>query len=71
MSESAAVRPILYNVREVAEQTRLSQRTVYDLIATGKLASCKIGASRRVPAEALDAFVAGLMQGADNGSADQ
>ncbi|MFD8550378.1 helix-turn-helix domain-containing protein [Streptomyces fradiae] len=44
-------------VPEVMAALRLSRFKVYDLIRSKQLASFKIGASRRVPADALHTFI--------------
>ena len=59
----------LFRARDVAAQTKLSERKVWDLIATGELRSVKIGSSRRVPAEALDEYISGLSNGTPDASA--
>lgn len=50
----------LYTVAEVMASTGLGKWKVYDLIRSGALESVKIGACRRIPAEALTDFVASL-----------
>lgn len=49
--------PELLTVPEVMAALRLSRFKVYDLIRSGDLRSFTIGRSRRVPAEALCAFI--------------
>ncbi|MFI9602734.1 helix-turn-helix domain-containing protein [Streptomyces sp. NPDC052043] len=44
-------------VPEVMEALRLSRFKVYDLIRSKQLRSIKIGRCRRVPADALRAFI--------------
>jgi len=48
---------LLFSVLDVVEVTDLSRSTVYEYLATGQLASVKVGARRLVPAAALDAFI--------------
>ena len=55
---------LLYTVDEVVTLTGLGKSKVYDVIRDGSLSSVKIGASRRIPAEALHQFVADLLAGA-------
>jgi len=55
--------PLLYRVEDAAELLALSRTTVYELIASGQLASCKIGKARRVPASALEAFIVATENG--------
>lgn len=48
----------LYRPEEVAERLGFSRARVYQLLAAGEIFSVKIGASRRVPATDLSAYVA-------------
>ena len=48
---------LLYTPREAALLLSLSRTKVYELIASGELDSIQVGRSRRIPAEALNAFV--------------
>ena len=50
--------PLLYRPEEAAELLALSRTKVYELVAAGELISCKIGKARRIPASALEAFIA-------------
>ena len=50
----------LWRVEEVAELLGIARSRVFGLISTGELASVKIGKSRRVPDEAVRAYVASL-----------
>lgn len=50
---------IAFTVEEVAKNCRLSRSRVYALIASGELRSIKIGRLRRIPASAVEEFVAG------------
>lgn len=52
--------PRLLTVQQVADQLQVSVRTVYSLLYGGRLESVKIGVLRRVPADALDRYVASL-----------
>ena len=47
----------LYTVKEAAEQLRLGQTKLYELIARRELAAVHIGRATRIPAAALDEFV--------------
>jgi len=51
---------MLYTVPQVMQMLNLGRTRVYDLIRTGQLASVRIGASRRIPASALEEFVSAL-----------
>ncbi len=48
----------LLNVNEAASALGLGRSLMYMLIATGELASIKIGRSRRIPVGAIDEFIA-------------
>lgn len=52
--------PRLYRPEAAAEQLGISRAQVFRLMQSGELQSLKIGRSRRVPAEQLDAYVARL-----------
>ena len=49
--------PVLLTPEEAADALRLGRSKVYDLIRTGELESVKVGKCRRVPVDALSAFV--------------
>ncbi len=55
-----AVEKLLLKPEEAAEILSIGRSKVYELMGTGELASVRIGACRRIPAEALSEFVAGL-----------
>lgn len=55
-----AVEKLLLKPEEAAEILSIGRSKVYELMGTGELASVRIGACRRIPAEALSDFVAGL-----------
>lgn len=51
-------RPLrLLTVPEIQQRTQLSRSSVYKLLATGALESIKIGGARRVPEDALEAYI--------------
>ncbi len=50
--------PMLLRVDEVARALSLGRSKVYELIASGELPSITIGAARRVPLDALRAWIA-------------
>jgi len=52
--------PVLLTVAEAARRLSLSRSKVYALIARGEIESVKVDGSRRVPADALVAYVRGL-----------
>lgn len=59
---------LLLTVEEAAEALSLGKTKAYELIRDGQLSTVRIGRARRVPIEALDAFVASLR--AADGRAD-
>jgi excisionase family DNA binding protein len=48
---------LLFTPEHAATKLDVGRTTIYQLMATGELASVKIGRSRRIPASALDAYV--------------
>ena len=60
--EANGLEKLLLTPEEAATALGIGRRTVYELMAAQKLFSVKIGASRRVPAEALRAFVASISE---------
>jgi len=46
-----------YTPHEVAEILRISYKTVYKLLKSGKLESIKVGAHYRVPASAIENMI--------------
>ncbi|MDA1010643.1 MAG: helix-turn-helix domain-containing protein [Chloroflexi bacterium] len=51
---------LLYRAEEVAELCSVGRTTVYAALRDGRLESVKIGASRRIPRDAVDRFVESL-----------
>lgn len=51
---------LLLSVAEAGEVLSVGRTTVYTLLASGELESVHIGRARRIPAEALREYVAGL-----------
>jgi excisionase family DNA binding protein len=51
---------LLLTAEAAAEELSISRGRVYELIASGRLNSVKIGKSRRISRRALEAFVADL-----------
>ena len=51
---------MLLKVPEVVACLGISRAKVYELMASGELPSVRVGGSRRIRAEDLEAFVAGL-----------
>ncbi|MDK1476788.1 helix-turn-helix domain-containing protein [Streptomyces sp. 549] len=50
--------PVLYRVTEVAALLRLSRSVVYEQIRAKRLRTVKQGAARRIPASAINEYVA-------------
>lgn len=50
----------LFTIRQAAAVLSLGVSTVWQLVGDNRIASVKIGNSRRIRREALDAFVASL-----------
>lgn len=48
---------LLYTPEQAAQQLACSRRTVFELLATGELESVKVRRARRIPADALTAYV--------------
>lgn len=48
----------LFKVEEAARRLSLSRAFVYELVLKGHIVSIKIGRARRIPATALDEFIA-------------
>jgi excisionase family DNA binding protein len=51
---------LLMRPEEVARSLAIGRTAVFELIRTGELRSVKIGKSRRIPADAVVEYVAGL-----------
>lgn len=49
--------PLLLTVEETAETLKLSRSKVYEMLAARQLPSCTIGRARRIPADALRAWI--------------
>ncbi len=49
--------PIVVTPKEAAEILRLSEVSIFKLIREGRIASIKLGRSRRIPLEALKRLV--------------
>jgi len=52
---------LLLTVPEAAEALAISRSKLYELIASGLVRSVRIDGSRRVPVEALESYVAELL----------
>ena len=58
--EPPPVPKVLLTPEEAAGVLGIGRTKVYELMLSNALESVKIGASRRIPTDALDSFVAGL-----------
>lgn len=56
-------------VAEVAEVMRVSRMTVYRFVQRGDLPAVRVGRSYRVPADALDAYLAAAEVAPEDGEA--
>lgn len=52
---------LLLTVNEAAALLGIKRTKLYELLAVGALPSVRIGASRRVPVAAVEAYVEGLL----------
>jgi excisionase family DNA binding protein len=50
---------LLLTVSEAAQQLRIGRSLLYELITEGKIESIHVGRLRRIPPEALDAYIDG------------
>lgn len=51
------IEALLLTVEEAADRLRIGRTTMYALVSSGAVESVKVGRLRRVPAEAVDAYV--------------
>lgn len=58
---------LLLRPQEAADTLGISRARLYQLLADGEIGSVKLGASRRVPAVELDAFVQRLRSATEQG----
>jgi excisionase family DNA binding protein len=61
---------LLVTVEEAGRRLGISRSAAYLLIGAGTLTSVKLGRSRRVPAAAVDALVASLLEQAADQTAE-
>lgn len=59
-SQHRAHRRILLTVEDAARQLSVGRTTMYSLIKAGHIATVQVGNLRRVPADALTAYVSKL-----------
>lgn len=60
---------LLLSVDEAAQTMGISRATVYELLASGELASLKIGARRLIACETIESFIARRLAGSDESAA--
>jgi excisionase family DNA binding protein len=56
----------LYKIPEAARLLSLSRTAIYELLRAGRLKSVTQGASRRIPAKAIEDYIALLMREAES-----
>ncbi len=56
---------LLITVTDAADRLSISRSKMYELLATGAVPSVHIGRSRRIPVDALEAYVEGLWEDGD------
>ncbi|MFI1946875.1 helix-turn-helix domain-containing protein [Streptomyces virginiae] len=56
-------------VAEAARRLGMGRTKLYEYVASGEIASVKIGSLRRIPAEAVNEFVARRLSASDFGAA--
>ena len=54
--------PLLLTTKEAAKRLSLARSTLYQLLTAGEIESVKIGGCRRIPLDALAAYVQRLRQ---------
>jgi excisionase family DNA binding protein len=59
MTSLPAAERIVYRPADVIRLTGLGRSTIYAAIAEGRLESYKLGASRLIPADALESYLRG------------
>ena len=58
---AAPIEKLLYKPEEAAKALGIGRSKIYALMATGQLESVLVGGSRRIPLEALHAFIEQLL----------
>ncbi|MGE0135109.1 MAG: helix-turn-helix domain-containing protein [Dehalococcoidia bacterium] len=62
MTTTANVEALLVSVEEAAAALGVARTTAWELVRSGALPSCKIGARRLVSVSALRVYAAGLVE---------
>jgi excisionase family DNA binding protein len=60
-----SVQKVLYTVEETAELFSVGRCKIYELVGSGELYSVKLGKLRRIPAAAIERYIAALIEPAD------
>lgn len=58
---TAAAHPLLYKPKDAAAEIGIGRTKLFELMASGAIASVRIGHARRIPRAALEAYVAALL----------
>lgn len=58
----------LLKVQEVADRLGICRSKAYMLVAGGEIPSVRIGRNRRIASDALDRYIARLVEGAEDAS---
>ncbi len=53
----------VFRAEEAADALGISRSSLFELVRRGELASFKVGASRRIPGSAIEAFIAARLVG--------
>jgi excisionase family DNA binding protein len=61
---------LLLTVPEAAEALAISRSKLYELLAAGLVRSVRIDGSRRIPVEALELYIAGLLDRKETADAE-
>ncbi len=61
-NQKPTIEPLLFTTKQVAQSLGISERSVFTHIASGKLPSVRIGASRRVRVQDLEVFTQSGLQ---------
>lgn len=59
---------LLLSVEEAAQRLHIGRSTIYALVASQQIESVTIGKLRRIPADALDAYIAALRRATPHGA---
>jgi excisionase family DNA binding protein len=68
-ARAASHQTLLLRPEEVAAELRIARRRIFEMIREGTLPSVKIGKSRRISRQAVEAYIAGLESAQGGGDA--